>query len=58
MLNRTLSVLLLIAAAAPASGQVTATQGGPHRIVIFIADGLRSRVVNDATSYRRFLVTA
>ena len=50
MLNRTLSVLLLIAAAAPASGQVPATQGGPHSIVIFIADGLRSRVVNDATA--------
>ncbi len=40
----------LLIAAASASAQTAAAQTAPHNVVIFIADGLRARSVNDATA--------
>ena len=40
----------LLIAAAFASGQTAAAQTAPHNVVIFVADGLRARSVNDATA--------
>jgi hypothetical protein len=40
----------LLIAAASASAQIAAAQTAPHNVVVFIADGLRARSVNDAAA--------
>src|SRR5258706_2406925 len=49
MFSRVVLALAIVAAAAPAGSQ-TIGQAAPHNVVIFVADGLRSRGVNDATA--------
>src|SRR6266566_438440 len=48
-LNRVFLALAFVAALTPAGSQPIG-QAAPHNVVIFVADGLRSRVVNDATA--------
>jgi Type I phosphodiesterase / nucleotide pyrophosphatase len=50
MFNRVVLAWLMVAAALSASSQAGVGQAAPHNVVIFVADGLRSRVVNDATA--------
>jgi hypothetical protein len=40
----------MLIAAAPVSTQTAVAQAAPHNVVIFIADGLRARSVNDAAA--------
>jgi len=49
MFSRVVLALAIVAAATPAGSQAIG-QAAPHNVVIFVADGLRSRVVNDATA--------
>jgi hypothetical protein len=43
-------VVLALAAAAPASRLHAQTQDRPHNVVLFVGDGLRSRMVDEATA--------
>jgi Type I phosphodiesterase / nucleotide pyrophosphatase len=49
MFSRVVLALAIVAAATPAASQ-TISQSAPHSVVIFVADGLRSRVVNELTA--------
>ena len=50
-MKRWIIVLLAFAAAAPASAVHAQTQEGhPHNVVLFVADGLRSRMVDELTA--------
>jgi arylsulfatase A-like enzyme len=50
MFSRVVLALLMVAAALCASSQDVVGQAARHSVVIFVADGLRSRVVNGATA--------
>ncbi len=50
MYIRAVLAAAVMAVAVPGSAQTPIRQTSPHNVVIFVADGLRSRVVNDATA--------
>ncbi len=50
MYIRVVLAVAAMAVAAPGSAQTPIRQTSPHNVVIFVADGLRSRVVNDVTA--------
>ena len=50
MYIRVVLAVAAMAVAAPGSAQTPVRQTSPHNVVIFVADGLRSRVVNDVTA--------
>src|ERR1700733_15310804 len=49
-MKRWVIVLLAFAVAAPASRLHAQTQEPAHNVVLFVADGLRSRMVDEATA--------
>jgi hypothetical protein len=50
MYIRAVLAVAVMSVAVPGSAQTPIRQPSPHNVVIFVADGLRSRVVNNATA--------